>query len=81
MTQQVGMPNDHIDEDLLEEYALGRLTDEAVIAPIEEHLLICEECRMKLIDAEGHGETMRSALEELQADPRHPAERDSDPHD
>ena len=34
----------HIPEDLLDEYALGRVADPA-LADIEQHLLICEECR------------------------------------
>jgi hypothetical protein len=35
---------EHPSEDLLERYSMGRLT-EAEVAPLEEHLLICGECR------------------------------------
>jgi anti-sigma factor ChrR (cupin superfamily) len=35
---------EHPSEDLLERYFNGRLT-EAEVAPLEEHLLICGECR------------------------------------
>lgn len=37
----------HIPEDLIEEYALGRLQEPA-LALLEEHLLICEDCRERL---------------------------------
>jgi len=35
----------HLDADLPDEYALGRITDQTQLAAIEEHLSICEECR------------------------------------
>jgi hypothetical protein len=38
----------HIDEDDLELYALGRITDEDRLAPIEEHLLACDVCQDRL---------------------------------
>ena len=43
----------HPTEDMLDEYALGRITDEGQLAAIEEHLLICEECprEVELVDA------------------------------
>ncbi len=43
----------HPVEDLLDEYALGRITDEVQLASIEEHLLICEGCRhaVEAVDA------------------------------
>ncbi len=42
----------HPDEDALDRYALGRVTDEGELARIEEHLLVCEQCReaVSLID-------------------------------
>ncbi len=44
-------PSDH----LLDEYALGRITDEDQLAAIEEHLLVCQECRdeIEFVDAIG----------------------------
>ena len=43
----------HPDDHLLDQYALGRITDECQLASIEEHLLICEECQesVKVADA------------------------------
>ena len=42
---------EHISEDLLELYSLGRL-EEPQLAPVEEHLLVCHECldRVQRID-------------------------------
>jgi len=34
-----------LNQDQLDEYALGRITDEDQLATVEEHLLICQECR------------------------------------
>jgi anti-sigma factor ChrR (cupin superfamily) len=39
---------EHPSDGLLERYSMGRLT-EAETAPLEEHLLICEECRNRLV--------------------------------
>jgi len=33
----------HVDEDLLDESALGRITDKGQLADIEEHLLIFDQ--------------------------------------
>jgi anti-sigma factor RsiW len=38
---------DHISEELLDEYALGRLPD-ADAAPVEVHLLLCSFCQDRL---------------------------------
>ena len=39
------MPNfGHISDDDLERLILGTITDEAELAPLEEHLLVCDEC-------------------------------------
>jgi hypothetical protein len=38
---------DHISEDLLEQYAMGTLSD-AEQTPLEEHLLICSFCQDRL---------------------------------
>jgi hypothetical protein len=34
----------HISDDSLERYCLGRIKDEAELAPLEAHLLACPEC-------------------------------------
>ena len=41
----------HVPDDLLEQYAMGKLNEEQT-APIEEHLLVCEHCRreVELVD-------------------------------
>jgi predicted anti-sigma-YlaC factor YlaD len=39
--------DDHVEEAALEDLALRRLSEEQ-IAPIEEHLLLCEWCRERL---------------------------------
>ena len=52
----------HITDDDLEPYALGRLA-EAQAAPVEEHLLVCEECRGRLAGWDGYPRAMRAALE------------------
>jgi len=41
-------PGDDIDEDALELYALGRLTDEGQPAAVEKQLLNCKACRERL---------------------------------
>ena len=56
-----GMNSDHIDAETLERYALGHLA-EAELGRVEEHLLLCQECRNWLIVAEKYVRTMREAL-------------------
>jgi hypothetical protein len=53
----------HISDDSLERYSMGRLT-EAQIAPIEEHLLICEECRDRLVLADFDIAVIRKVLKQ-----------------
>ncbi len=49
----------HIDDDDLERYALNRL-DETEAAPIEEHLLVCEECRKRLAEWDAYARAASS---------------------
>ena len=58
--KQIRMSDDHINEDLLEQYALHRLKDDGVITSIEEHLLVCKWCQDRLEQIE----LMRTALPE-----------------
>jgi hypothetical protein len=51
----------HLDEDTLERYLLRRLT-EAELAPVEEQLLVCEECRDRLTELEGLCSLIRMGL-------------------
>ena len=41
----------HIEEDLLDRYALGSLSAESII-PLEEHLLVCAFCQSRLAEAD-----------------------------
>jgi anti-sigma factor RsiW len=50
----------HIDEEALENYSMGNLSTKAV-ARVEEHLLICEQCRLSLADIDAHVAAMRQA--------------------
>jgi anti-sigma factor RsiW len=38
------MTGEHISDDDLERYCLGRIKDQAELAPLEEHLLACPTC-------------------------------------
>ena len=58
----------HIDEDEIEQYAMGA-TPEAAIAPFEEHLLICEPCQLRLAQADAYVSAMREASARLRAAP------------
>ena len=53
---------DHIVEDALELYALGRLTDEGQLAVVEKHLLDCEACRERLREENAFVRLLRAAL-------------------
>ncbi len=61
----------HADEERLERYAMGLLT-EAESAPLEEHLLLCAGCREKLSEFDEFLSTLRST----RADPSGPPEAD-----
>lgn len=54
----------HIDDDTLEAYSLGRLAD-AESAPIEEHMLVCAECRERLAGWDGYVRAMVAASRRL----------------
>ena len=51
---------DHIPDDLIDEYALGRL-GEPELAALEEHLLACGECRNRLQLADEFIQALREA--------------------
>jgi anti-sigma factor RsiW len=55
------MATGHIDDDRLELYALNRLP-EPEAAPVEEHLLVCEECRERLAGWDVYVVAMRGAM-------------------
>ena len=54
----------HIPDDLLEEYAIGRLPD-IDCAPVEEHLLICHTCQNNLTETDEYIRVMRAVLARL----------------
>jgi hypothetical protein len=66
------MPNkgqiDHIDEEILERYALGKL-DENDAAPLEEHLFVCHACQDRLADADAYIRSFRRVAPEIAAEP------------
>ena len=51
----------HINEDDLELFALDRLA-EADAVPVNEHLLICQECREQLTECDEYLVAIRAAL-------------------
>ena len=53
--------NRHGTEDQLEAYALGRLQG-SELAELEEHLIVCSECRDRLDEVESFAAGMRDAL-------------------
>jgi hypothetical protein len=53
----------HPSEDLLEQYALGRLA-EAQVAPLEEHLLLCSLCQTTLTQADDYVQVMKCGIAE-----------------
>jgi anti-sigma factor RsiW len=54
----------HFAEELLEKYAVGQLAD-GQDALIEEHLLICLECQVRLTDIDDYARDMKVAMAEL----------------
>jgi hypothetical protein len=53
----------HIQEEMLERYALNQLAEEQ-LAPLEEHLLGCPICQNRLDEVDHYVLTMKSALSE-----------------
>jgi hypothetical protein len=58
----------HLDEDEMERYSMGAMPEEA-IAPLEEHLLICEPCQLRLAQTDAYVGAMRQATARLRAAP------------
>jgi anti-sigma factor RsiW len=54
----------HIEEDDLERYSMGAMSEEEA-APFEEHLLICEACRCQLETCDEYIVAVKSATAEL----------------
>jgi len=56
----------HRDEDFIETYVLGRLSQDQS-ASFEEHLLICPVCQAATAEAEVYVEAMQGALSEARS--------------
>jgi anti-sigma factor RsiW len=54
----------HIDDDDLERYVLDQLSEDAA-APIDEHLVVCQECQDRLAQTDQRVQAMRTALRRL----------------
>ena len=52
----------HPSDNLLEAYAMGKLTDQES-EPVEEHFLLCPVCQNRLEDQDDFFRVMRAALE------------------
>jgi hypothetical protein len=65
---------DHPDENVLEEYAFGRLND-AKLAVLEEHILVCERCRSALAETDDYIRLMKFAASRPMEMPRRRSKR------
>ena len=54
------MPNEHIEETLLDQYAMGTVP-RASVAQVEEHILICSLCQSRLVAIDEFLTVFRSA--------------------
>jgi hypothetical protein len=52
----------HIDDEVLDRYSVGTLPPE-VLAEVEEHLLFCQECQARLVQADEFAMLFRSAVQ------------------
>ena len=50
----------HPDEDVFEAYIFGRLSETSV-SGLEEHLLICEQCQVTLVETDEYVRVMKAA--------------------
>ena len=55
----------HISGELLERYTLQQLSEEK-LAPIEEHLLVCQRCQQNLTEVENFVDAMKIAARQMQ---------------
>jgi len=56
--------SDHITDHDLERYHLGMITEEAELAPLEEHLLACPACAERAELVADYVDSMRRAIME-----------------
>src|SRR6185312_7032512 len=62
------MSSDHIEENLLERYAMGALAEEPRAA-LDEHLLGCQDCQTRLIQIDAFLAAFRPAVREMRGQP------------
>jgi hypothetical protein len=62
------MPTQHIEEEVLDRYAMGVLSGES-IADVEEHLLICAFCQSRLLETDEFLIVFRAAATQVDAHP------------
>jgi hypothetical protein len=63
------MPQSHINDEQLDLYALGQLSA-AALPEVEEHLLVCEPCQLRLRQSDEFTALFRHAAEQPDARPR-----------
>jgi hypothetical protein len=61
-------PTSHIEEDLLDQYAMATLP-EGLVAEVEEHLLICSFCQKRLVETDEFLTIFREAANQMGARP------------
>ena len=52
----------HISDHGLERYHLGMVKDEAELAPLEEHLLVCPDCVERVESTQDYVDALRAAM-------------------
>jgi uncharacterized C2H2 Zn-finger protein len=62
---------EHVDDELLELYAVGRVFDSQQRVSLEEHLLLCVSCQDQLREHKDYIRCVRAALEHLADRARH----------
>ena len=62
------MPKPHIEEELLDRYAMGTLPGES-IPEVEEHLLVCSFCQSRIVETDAFLTCFRAAAAQVDARP------------
>ena len=52
----------HISDEDLESFYLGKVTDESELAPLEEHILACPSCVERAEEAQDRVDAIRKAI-------------------
>lgn len=68
--ERIALADGHIDEDAAERYVLSQLP-QAETERLEEHMLVCEDCRLLVTETERYVGAMREALERTVKEFRH----------